>query len=50
MTARFLLVNLFKVNIDGNEFELVEDRKYLGVIIDNKLKFGKNVYNKLKKK
>jgi hypothetical protein len=36
-------VNLFKVNIDGNELELVEDMKYLGVIIDNKLKFGKNV-------
>jgi hypothetical protein len=46
-------VNLFKVNIDGNELELVEDMKYLGVIIDNKLKFGKNVQqieNKVSKK
>jgi hypothetical protein len=36
-------VNLIKVNIHGNELELVEDMKYLGVIIDNKLKFGKNL-------
>jgi hypothetical protein len=36
-------MNLFKVNIHGNELELVEDMKYLGVIIHNKLKFGKNL-------
>jgi hypothetical protein len=42
-------VNLFKINIDRNELELVEDMRYLGTILDNKLKFGK-MYNKLKKK
>jgi hypothetical protein len=42
-------VYLFKVNIDGNELELVEDMKYLGVIIDNKLQFCEHVQHIEKK-
>jgi hypothetical protein len=38
-----------EVNIVGNELELVDDMKYLGSIIDDKLKFGKNVQHIEKK-
>jgi hypothetical protein len=44
-------VNLFKVNIDGNKLELSwRYEVYLGVTIDNKFKFGKNVQQIEKKK
>lgn len=31
------------INIDGQKLELMDEMKYLGVIIDNKLKFDKNM-------
>jgi hypothetical protein len=35
--------HLYKVKIDGEELEYVDSIKYLGVIIDERLKFNKNV-------
>jgi hypothetical protein len=36
-------VDLFKVRIGDNDLECVKHMKYLGVVIDYKLKFNKNM-------
>jgi Reverse transcriptase (RNA-dependent DNA polymerase) len=38
-----LLKNQHKVKIDGEELEYVDNIKYLGILIDDRLKFNKNV-------
>jgi hypothetical protein len=35
--------NLYKIMIGADELQRVEDIKYLGVVIDNKLRFNKNI-------
>jgi hypothetical protein len=36
-------VDLFKVKIGDNDLECVKHMKYLGVVIDDKLKFNNNL-------
>jgi hypothetical protein len=36
-------VDIFKVKIGDNDLECVKHMKYLGVVIDDKLKFNKNM-------
>jgi hypothetical protein len=43
-------VNLFKVKIGDTDLECVKHMKYLGVVIDNNLKYGNNIWKCCRKK